>query len=154
MDSQEKDQNQRLAEAVARGMYAIDNTAQSMGIRIDEVRPGYALGSMMVRKDMLNSHGTCHGGMLFTFADTIFAYACNSENKATVALSCAIDYAAPAKEGDQLIAEGQRNIRNARTGVYDVAIRKKDGATVCLFRGGSYQTKAESVPGLFDTKEN
>ena len=148
MNSEENEQKQRLAETVAEGMYAVDNTAQGMGITIDAVRPGYARGSMTVREDMLNSHGTCHGGMLFTFADTIFAYACNSENKATVALSCTIDYARSANQGDELIAVGQRNIRNSRTGVYDITITKKDGTTVALFRGGSYQVNAESVPGL------
>lgn len=148
MDKDEEKQKQELCEAVAEGMYAVDNTAQKMGITIEEVRPGFARGTMTVRDDMLNSHGTCHGGMMFTFADTVFAYACNSENKGTVALSCTIDYAKPAKAGDNLIAIGQRNIRNFKTGVYDITVTNQEGETVCLFRGGSYQTKMESVPGL------
>ncbi len=148
MADDNKEQKQKLAEVVAEGLYAVDYTAQSLGISIDGVAPGYARGSMTVRKDMLNSHGTCHGGMLFTLADTIFAYACNSENKSTVALLCTIDYAAPAHKGDRLLAEGARNFRNARTGTYDIAVTKEDGTTVALFRGGSYQINAESVPGL------
>jgi acyl-CoA thioesterase len=151
VDSDENKQKQRLCEAVAEGMYALDNTAQSMGVRIDSVRPGSARASMKVREDMLNSHGTCHGGMLFTFADTVFAYACNSENKATVALSCTIDYAKAAKLGDELIAVGEENFRNSRTGVYDIVITRKDGTTLCIFKGGSYQVNAESVPGLNKT---
>lgn len=148
MDSDEKDKKQRLCEAVAEGMYAVDRTALRMGIVIEEVRPGFARGRMTVSDEMLNSHGTCHGGMLFTFADTLFAYACNSENKGTVALSCTIDYARPARAGDELVAIGQRNIRNYKTGVYDITVTNKAGETICLFRGGSYQTNNESVPGL------
>lgn len=139
---------------MAEGIYAIDYTAHSLGISIDAVGHAYAKGSMEIRKDMLNSHGTCHGGMIFTLADSIFAYACNSENKATVALSCTIDYAAPAYEGERLIAEGSRNFRNARTGTYDITVTKEDGTVVALFRGGSYQVNSETVPGLNERLEN
>jgi acyl-CoA thioesterase len=153
VDSDLTEEKQRLLKAVKDGLFAVDHTAKSLGITIDSIGIGAASGSMIIRQDMLNSHGTCHGGMIFTLADTIFAYACNSENKATVALSCTIDYATPAFEGERLIARGERNFRNARTGTYDITVTKEDGTTVALFRGGSYQINAESVPGLNERLE-
>ncbi len=68
---------QRFTEAVVEAMYARDNVARGLAIEIEEVRPRYA--RMTVREDMLNSHRICHGGVIFTFADSAYAYACNSE---------------------------------------------------------------------------
>ncbi|MBL6932885.1 MAG: hydroxyphenylacetyl-CoA thioesterase PaaI [Rhodospirillales bacterium] len=153
MNSDKSEEKQRLAERVSEGLYEVDYTAKALGISIDAIGPGSARGAMIVRKDMLNSHGTCHGGMIFTLADTVFAYACNSENKATVALSCTIDYAKPAQLGERLVAEGARNFRNSRTGTYDITVTKEDGTIVALFRGGSYQVNAQSVPGLNERLE-
>ena len=81
---------QALAEAVAEAMYARDPAVRAFGIRIDHVAPGHARLSMPVREDMLNGHGLCHGGMIFTLADSAFAYACNSRNQNTVASGCTI----------------------------------------------------------------
>lgn len=148
MNSDQFEEKQRLAEAVVKSMFELDKTAHAMGIMINDVRPGYVQASMTVREDMLNFHGTCHGGMIFVLADAVFGYACNSENRATVALSCTINYAQAANLGDELTATGQRNFRNSRTGVYDIDVTRKDGTVVCTFRGGSYQVKGESFPGL------
>jgi acyl-CoA thioesterase len=139
---------QRFAEAVAEGMYALDRAAQSWGVRIEEIRPHYAMARMTVREDMLNSHGVCHGGILFALADTAFAYASNSENKATLAVSCSISFAAAVREGAALTAVAEKRTRGGRTGVYDVTVTDGNGETVALFRGNSYQVNGESAPGL------
>ena len=139
-----------FAKTVAKGMYAQDNAAQALGIRIEEMRPHYALARMIVRDDMLNSHGVCHGGIIFTLADTAFAYAANSENKATLAVSCNINFAAAVSVGAELTAVAEKKSRGGRTGIYDVTVTDNDGKTVALFRGNSYQVRGESVPGLGD----
>jgi acyl-CoA thioesterase len=102
---------------------------------------------MPVRADMLNGHQTCHGGYLFTLADSAFAYACNSHNQNTVASACHIDFLAPAMEGDILEAEAVERSLTGRTGVYDVTVRTHAGKTIALFRGKSYRISGEVIDG-------
>ena len=139
-----------FATAVGEGMYALDEAAQGWGVRIVEMRAHYAVARMAVRDDMLNSHGVCHGGMIFALADTAFAYASNSENKATLAISCNISFAAAVPAGAELTAVAEKAVRGGRTGIYDVTVTDGDGNVVALFRGNSYQVRGESVPGLGD----
>lgn len=137
---------QLIAEAVGRGMYERDHAAQSLGIVLDQIAPGRARMSMTVRPDMVNGHAICHGGMIFTLADTTFAYACNSHNDVTVAQTAQITFIAAARSGDRLTAEGVEQSRTGRTGVYDVRVSDQTGRTVALFRGNSYRLKGEVVP--------
>ena len=139
---------QTLAQAAADAMWSRDNAAQALGMAIVQVAPGSAQLTMVVRPDMVNGHNICHGGMIFSLADTAFAYACNSYNKNTVASACHIDYLAPAREGDMLEAEAVERSAAGRTGVYDVTIRIAGGKTVALFRGKSYRINGEVIAGL------
>jgi acyl-CoA thioesterase len=104
--------------------------------------------SMPVRADMLNGLAICHGGYIFTLADSTFAYSCNSYNLNTVASACHIDFLAPAKEGDILEAEAVEQSLSGRTGVYDVTVRTRGGKTIALFRGKSYRISGEVIAGL------
>jgi acyl-CoA thioesterase len=136
---------QTLAEAVGRALYALDRNAQALGIRLEEIRPGYARMQLMVRAEMSNSHDICHGGIIFTLADTAFAYACNSHNHNTVASGCSIDFVAPAHPGEMLTAVAEERALAGRTGVYDVEVRREDGGVIALMRGKSYRIKGEVV---------
>src|SRR4051812_30035660 len=109
---------QALAERVAAAMFTRDRASQALGMRIVRVAPGEADLTMTVRGDMVNGHAICHGGYVFTLADSTFAFACNSYNHNTVAQGCAIEYLAPAHEGDVLTATGRERSRARRTGVY------------------------------------
>jgi acyl-CoA thioesterase len=129
----------KLAELAGRTMYDRDPASQALGMTLDEIRPGYARMSMRVRADMINGHATCHGGFIFMLADSAFAFACNSHNFNTVGAGCAIDYLAPAREGDLLEAEAVEQALQAKTGVYDVAVTNQDGRKVALFRGKSHR---------------
>ena len=136
---------QSTAHAVGVGMYARDRAAQELGIALDSIEPGGAVCRMTVRDDMLQGHGTCHGGIVFTLADTAFAYACNACNRVTVALNAEIAFLAPARVGEVLTATARERSRAGRTGVYDVEVRSGEGALVALFRGTSYETRGEVV---------
>ena len=138
---------QALAEAVAEAMYARDPAVPAFGIRIDKVAPGYARLTMPVRDDMLNGHGFCHGGLIFTLADSAFAYACNSRNQNTVASGCTIDYLAPGQAGDVLGAEAVEQSLAGRSGVYDITVSNQDGKRVALFRGRSASIKGGVLEG-------
>ncbi|MBA3998927.1 MAG: phenylacetic acid degradation protein PaaD [Candidatus Accumulibacter sp.] len=137
-----------LAEQTAEAMFRRDAASKLIGLRLIAVRPGYARLAMVVRPDMVNGHHICHGGYLFTLADSAFAYACNSYNKNTVASACHIDFLAPTKEGEVLEAECEERSLSGRTGVYDTTIRNRTGKVVALFRGKSYRINGEVIAGL------
>ncbi|WP_440466060.1 hydroxyphenylacetyl-CoA thioesterase PaaI [Pseudomonas sp. YH-1] len=131
----------QLARACAEAMYERDQATRRMGIQLLDAGPGSAKLSMRVLEDMIQGHGTCHGGYLFALADSAFAFACNSYNDATVAIGCSIDYVAPAREGDELIASACEQSRSGRTGNYDVRIENSQGQLIALFHGKSYKVR-------------
>ena len=136
---------QALAERVARAMLDRDPASQKLGMHIGAIAPGRAEVTMTVRPDMLNGHAICHGGFIFTLADSAFAYACNSYNLSTVASGCAIDFVAPAREGDVLTARAAERSVAGRTGVYDIDVVNQRGETVALFRGKSYRVTGHLI---------
>jgi acyl-CoA thioesterase len=136
---------QRLAELAGKTMYERDPASQALGMTLDAIRPGYARMSMRVRDDMLNGHGTCHGGYIFMLADSAFAFACNSHNVNTVGAGCTIDYLAPGRAGDMLVAEAVEQALSGKTGVYDVVVTDQDGRKVALFRGKSHRVAGHVV---------
>ena len=138
---------QALAERVASSMYARDAASQALGMRVVRVGAGHAELSMRVRADMLNGHLICHGGFIFLLADSAFAYACNSYNLMTVASGCSIEFVAPAREDEVLIAVAQERSVSGRTGVYDIEVTNQDGAAIAFFRGKSYRIKGHVVDG-------
>ncbi|SAK91497.1 phenylacetic acid degradation protein PaaD [Caballeronia arationis] len=137
---------QQLAEATAQSMYEADACTRALGIEILEVRPGYARLQMNVRPDFLNGHDICHGGLIFTLADSTFAFACNSYNISTVAAGCSIEFLRAVKGGDRLTAEGIEQTLNGRTGIYDIRVTNREGETVAMFRGKSAQIKGTVIP--------
>ena len=138
---------QQTAELVRDGMFARDRAAQSLAMRITHIAPGEATIEMAVRDDMLNGFDTCHGGFITTLGDTAFAYACNTRNELTVASGLSVDFVAPGRPGDVLVAEAKELSQAGRTGVYDVTIRNRQGLLIALFRGKSYSMKGKpTVP--------
>jgi acyl-CoA thioesterase len=132
-----------LARRVAEAMFARDNASRGLGMRIARVGPGHAELTMTVRSDMVNGHAICHGGLVFTLADSAFAFACNSYNFNTVANGCTIEFLAPAHEGDVLTAVAHERSQVGRNGVYDVEVRNQQGVTIAHFRGKSTRIKGE-----------
>src|SRR5690606_30622426 len=101
--------------------------------------PGTARLRMVIRDDMVNGHGACHGGLIFSLADSAFAFACNSYGAATVGATASIDYLLPGTSGDELIADARELWRTRRSGIYEVTITNQRGETVALFRGRSHE---------------
>ncbi|WP_020651935.1 hydroxyphenylacetyl-CoA thioesterase PaaI [Massilia niastensis] len=130
---------QALAELAGKTMYERDQATRALGMTLDAIRPGYARLSMPVRDDMLNGHRTCHGGYIFMLADSAFAFACNSHNFNTVGAGCSIDYLAPGRPGELLVAEAVEQALQGKTGVYDVTVTNPEGRIVALFRGKSHR---------------
>jgi acyl-CoA thioesterase len=146
-------QAQVLAERAAQAMWSNDRASKGMGMRIDAVGPGVAKLSMPVRSDMLNGHDICHGGFIFTLADSAFAFACNSYNLVTVASGCSIEFLAPAREGDVLTAHAHERSASGRTGVYDIEVVNQHGEKIALFRGKSYRIKGHVVEPVVESDD-
>jgi acyl-CoA thioesterase len=137
---------QRLAERAAEALLANDSASAMLGMQLVEVKPGYARMTMRIRPDMVNGHHLCHGGLIFTLADSAFAVSCNSHNDNTVAAAGSIDFLAPAREGDELTAEAQELWRSGRSGIYEITVANQRGERIALFRGRSQRISGQLVP--------
>ncbi len=123
------------AEAAAKAMWSDDGASQWMGMSIVEVDEGRAVLQLTVEKHHCNGLGLCHGGVTFALADSAFAFACNSRNQATVAHHNSIDYIAPGRLGDTLIATATEVSLSGRSGIYDVAVKTQEDVLIATFRG-------------------
>ncbi|GAC1603444.1 MAG: hydroxyphenylacetyl-CoA thioesterase PaaI [Ramlibacter sp.] len=136
-----------LAAKAGAALFATDRASKDfMGMELLACEPGRALMRMQVRGEMLNGHGICHGGFIFTLADSTFAFACNSRNLPTVASGASIDFLRPAHEGDVLTCEGVEQVLQGRHGVYDMRVTNQRGEAVAMFRGKSAQIKGSVLP--------
>lgn len=127
-----------LARRSAQRMWEADEASRAMGMELLDVGPGRARLRMQVRPDMVQGHGTCHGGALFTLCDSAFAFACNSGGEVTVGASAEITWIAPAHTDDVVVAEAVEEVRYGRNGVTRVrVVREGDGALIALFTGRS-----------------
>ena len=122
-------------------MYESDPALRVLDISVEVTGVGKAEAAFEIRAEMLNGHNVCHGGYLFTLADTAFAYACNTHNKVTFAAGASIEFLRPARFGDRIIATATEIHRGGRTGFYDVLLKNQDSENVAIFRGRSHSTK-------------
>ncbi|MCV2872394.1 hydroxyphenylacetyl-CoA thioesterase PaaI [Defluviimonas sp. WL0050] len=134
---------QERAEKSAAAIWAGDAASKHLGMSLDAVGPGRAVMSFTVRAEHLNGHGICHGGYIFTLADSAFAFACNSQNRLVVAQQNSITYLSPGREGERLTAEAVEVSLSGRSGIYDVTVTGDDGRKVALFRGLSRQIEGQ-----------
>lgn len=126
----------------ARQMWADDEASRRLGMDAVVIEQDHAVVRMPIRDDMVNGHDICHGGFIFTLADSTFALACNSRGRATVAAGADIAFTAPGRLGDVLVAEGQVRSAFGRSGITDVTVkRESDGQIIAEFRGRSRSLK-------------
>ncbi len=128
---------EEIARKSADAMWARDEASKWLGMSLDAVGPGTATLSFTVEKHHANGHGTCHGGYIFTLADSAFAFACNSHNRLAVAQHNSITYVAPGRPGDRLTAEAREIALYGRSGLYDVRVADQTGRLIAEFRGAS-----------------
>jgi acyl-CoA thioesterase len=137
----------QLAAQVGETMFAADAASRDfMQMELLACEPGRARMRMVVREPMLNGHRICHGGLIFTLADSTFAFACNSHNKVTVAAGCSIEFLKPAHLGDVLTCDGVEQVLQGRHGIYDMRVTNQRGEVVAVFRGKSAQVHGTVVP--------
>lgn len=139
---------QEMARACADTMWSDDNASRGLGMQIISIEPGIAVLSMKVTERMVNGHSICHGGFIFTLADSAFAFACNTHNTRTVAHQCAVTFVSSAHLGDELVARATERHRAGRSGIYDVTVTRTEGSVIAEFRGHSRAIKGELLPGV------
>jgi acyl-CoA thioesterase len=137
---------QQAAEASAAALWAEDRATQSLGMELRRVAPGEASITMRVRPEMTNGHGICHGGFIFTLADSAFAFACNSFGSRAVAQSGNITFLRPARLDDLLTATARRLAEAGRSGLYDVLVEDQEGRVIAAFRGQSRRIEGSLLP--------
>lgn len=126
-----------IARRSAEAMWADDNASRRLGMELLDVGPGEARMAMTITDDMVNGHGICHGGFIFTLADSAFAFACNSYGQRAVAQHCAVTFLAPGRIGMRLIADAKERHRAERSGIYDIRVTDEQGTLIAEFRGHS-----------------
>lgn len=136
---------EQLARDCGDALWTGDQACKALGITLVNIAPGTATMTMRVGADMVNGHDLCHGGLIFTLADSCFAYACNSENFNTVAAGARIEFLAPARLGDELTATARQVQQGRRSGVYDVTVVNQTQQPIALFRGNSHRIGGQLV---------
>jgi acyl-CoA thioesterase len=135
------------AQRVGETLFAIDAASKdTMGMELVTCEPGRATLRMTVRALHLNGHQICHGGFIFTLADSTFAFACNSHNRNTVAAGASIEFLRPGQLGDVLTCDGVEQTLAGRHGIYDMTVTNQRGEVVALFRGKSAQIAGTVLP--------
>ena len=143
------DAAQKLAQRCAEALWADDATARHSGMAIDAVGPGTARVSVTVTVAMVNGYGVCHGGYIFTLANTALSLASQSRNRRSLAQNCQIAFVAPAHRGITLIAEARERYTAERSGIWDVTVRAGAGETIAELRG-----HVRHLPGVVvDTRD-
>jgi len=138
---------QALAHRVGETMFAVDVASKdTMGMELISCEPGRAVIRMEVKPLHLNGHQICHGGFIFTLADSTFAFACNSYNKVAVAAGCSIEFLKPVQLGDVLTCEGVEQTLSGRHGIYDMKVSNQRGEVIAMFRGKSAQIQGTVIP--------
>jgi len=138
--------------AITALMMEKDRFSQWLGLEIEAVGPGYCRLHYRVTDQMLNGFEQVHGGILFSAADSAFAFACNSHGIITVALDVSINFTRPARSGDLLLVEAKEVFLGKKTGVYDIRTTNTAGDLVALFKGTAYRTSRPIGQDSIDTQ--
>jgi acyl-CoA thioesterase len=134
------------AREVVEGMLARDRFSAWLGLEVLSVEAGACTCRMTVREEMVNGFGVSHGGVVFSLADSAFAFACNSSGFITVSIENSIRYPAAVHPGDILTATVTQKGGSRRLGYFAGEVIKQDGTVVGLFTGTSYRTDKPHKP--------
>ena len=134
---------QRRAERIVGGMLARDEFSRWLGLEVVELAPAYCVCRMQVRKEMVNGFDVAHGGIVFSLADSAFAFACNTQGRIAMSIENGLTYPAPAHTGDLLTAVAREDATGRRLGFYAVRVTNQRDELVAIFHGTTYKTSQE-----------
>ncbi len=122
-------------DVVAAAMRRADEVAHTHDMSVDHVGADRATVSTTVTAAMANGLGMCHGGLVFTLADTAMAYASNAADERTLSTTATIDWLRPACVGARLTATSTLTAARGRNAIHDIVVTDESGAVVALVRG-------------------
>jgi len=125
----------RLQRLVERDAYL-----NSLGITLLSAVPDRVAIEMRITDEHLNFNSTCHGGVLFSLADTAFGLASNAHGVIAAAVQADIAFCAPVRAGTTLVAEAMEVSRSRRVGTYRVDVKAGD-RLVAAFTGTVHVTE-------------
>jgi acyl-CoA thioesterase len=133
------------AREVVEGMLARDRFSAWLGLEVVSVEPGSCTCRLTVREEMLNGFGVSHGGIVFSLADSAFAFACNSSGFVTVSIENGIRYPAAVFQGDVLTTTVKLVGSSNRLGYFAGEVTNQEDKVVGLFTGTSYRTDKQHL---------
>jgi acyl-CoA thioesterase len=129
-----------LNEQVVSHMMQHDAFSRWLGIKVLELKEGYSKIKMTIREEMVNGFHVMHGGIVFSLADSAFAFACNNRNNLSLAMDCNISFLKQVNIGDELTAETKEIHNGKSTGVYSINVTNQNNQQVALFKGTCFRT--------------
>ena len=141
-----QEEKDRLAKNVVDRMLQDDLFSRWLGIAVVEIREGYAKLQLGLRQEMINGFGVTHGGIVFSLADSAFAFACNNRNNLSMALDTSITFTRTTRPGEVLTAEAKELHNGRSTGLYLITVSNGEGEQVALFKGTCFRTGKTLVP--------
>ncbi len=124
--------------ALTRALHERDALARHLGIGYVEAGEGYATVRMTVGPEHLNFNGTCHGGAIFSLADTAFGLASNGHGTVAAAIDANLTFNVAVRQGERVTATATERSRGRRIATYSVDVVREDGRTVSVFTGTVY----------------
>ncbi len=117
--------------------------ARLLGLRLVELREGYARVTIEIKPTLQNIFHHVHGGAIFSLIDEAFELACNSHVEDAVAMSVTVNYIR-APQGTTLSATAQEIALTRRTGIYDITVHDESDRVIAVARALCY--RKESLP--------
>ncbi|MEP7197715.1 MAG: hotdog fold thioesterase [Saprospiraceae bacterium] len=127
-------------EAVFKKMFSQDGFSQWLGIEAITTELGHCILKMVVRKEMMNGLSVAHGGIVYSLADSAFAFACNSYNRISLSIETSITHNKAIQLNDTLIAECKLITQSNRIGTFQVIVTNQNNEIVGVFKGICYRT--------------
>jgi len=132
--------------ALLERLMARDAFARHLGVELLEAGEGTATVAMRVRPEHINFWGSCHGGAIFSLADTALGLACNSYGSVAALIDSHMTFSVAVQDGERLSARAEEVSRTRKLGVYRMAVRREDGVLVASLTGTVYRT-GKPLPG-------
>lgn len=130
----------------AEEMLAGDRASTGLGIEVTRAAEGVAVATLEIGEHHCNGLGVCHGGFIFTLADTAMAFATNAAGERAFATNAEVDFVEAARPGDVLTATCQRIVLRGRSGISDATVTNQRGDTVAVFRGRTLAARPATDP--------
>lgn len=118
-----------------REIFEQDQLMSLLGIQLIAGQPGYVVLEYTVKDNIVQSHGTCHGGVIFSLADAACGIAASAGDAPAVTQLCTVNFLRPASLGTVLRATAIERSRAGQSIILDVTVTDSSGKAIAELRG-------------------